>query len=398
MKNNNKINKLGFHKAVVGTPIEVFLLRAMFLSVFLQFSFSFFVRELPETDMIACLAIYALAVLMGVWTSIFIFSGEKFKDDKVIFISEKSIVTICFFSLLPSIPDIVISYELAMTNVNVRQILLDNPGYRFMPPRVLMLSSALFTASYMYYLVFVKEKTPAMIAVVGAMVLLNSLVFASRSLFVILLIFYILNLRNIITLKNFMYVVLLTGALSAYTTVVQGRSGGEMLSLTIFIENIVYYSTYFAYPLYLGSMVDIVFGDVSIFYSIFGLPADVIETYFSHGKGELTTHLADIARQSWIGFDIFGHEHGFANVLYPQYAMLYSSLGMLGVFLFYYAVTIFICYLKAFDNMFYFARILGFYLIFETARGAALGTPGMWLVLLGAFSITIYLKMFTRQP
>lgn len=381
------------HTAVYHCSTADFILRCLFFAMILQVFGLMLFQTPPPLSSIYGLLTYFFGVVSGVVLAKVV--SEYFKTSQnlyvqVVGISEKKVILAAFIAFLPVLPDALYASWLATQHQNIRYVLLTQPDLRIFNPKVLMVFGFLFSVIATYYLVFLKDKSKKGLVFIFGLFCLNAMIYVSRTDFVLLLIVYLLNSKKIITVKKVTAVVLVIVALGLYTMFIQGRT--EVQNISTLIDVVLYYSAYFGYPPYLAAKVGDVFGEISIAYSLFGYPVDVIETYFSPATGVIARHLEHIATPNWIGVDITGKEHVWANVLYPQYGFISYTLGLCGVFLYYAIISFLICVLSEVNKRwFYFWRVVGFLIIFESARGAAIGGPGTWFQIISALLITVFL-------
>jgi len=385
------------HTAVYYCTTENFILRCLLFAVAMQILGAMLFQSLPPLNSIYSLLAYFCGVIVGVTAAKVV--SESFHSTKKTYIqnmevSEARIILMAFIAFLPVIPDALNAIWLSTQHHNIRYILLTQPELRLFSPKILMVFGILFSVIATYYLIFVKDKSKKGIAIVFGLFCLNAMIYVSRTDFVLLFIMYILNSKKLFTIKKLVMVLLAVIGLGLYTMFIQGRT--EVQSISTLLDVILFYSAYFGYPLYLAAKVGDVFGEISIAYSLFGYPMDVVETYLSPATGVIAQHLEHIATPSSIGIDITGREHIWANVLYPQYGFVMSTLGLCGVFLYYTVISFVICIVsKLNESWAYFWRVVAFLFIFESARGAAIGVPATWFQIIAAFLIVMILARKT---
>lgn len=382
-----------FHHIAYETSFVTFILRCLGASAALQvLGVSLFV-EPPTSRSFILFVSYIVGVLLGVGLSVLSFGGQKSMSQTprvfTIGVSEKVILIFGVIVSIPLLPDAFWSlYQLTYIQ-DIRRFLLDNPDVKIISPKItLVFGSAIIVCTY-YYLVFVVHKSKVGIALMFSMLLLKSLLYVSRSEFVFLAIFYFLNQKKIISVRLISIFFVTIILLGLFTIVFQGRTENNDLDALFVVLS--YYSAYFGYPMYLVEGIKPIFGEYSISYAILGYPVDVIETQL-YNKGGIASNLDNIATPSWVGFDIFGKEHSWGNVLYPQYGFLGLIIGPVGVSIYYALVTTFICIMGIRSGSKQFLwRLIGFIWVFISARSAALGVPNTWFVIAFAilFSILI---------
>lgn len=378
------------HAAEVQTSIASFLTRCMCVAVALQIIAILLFRNMPTAESIEALFSYAGGVIFGTLVGVLVvqkkWGGVGLPISNVWHqynISERRIVALAAILCVPLVPDAINTLILAMQQMNVRQSLLDDPTLKIVDPKILMLFGNAVYTLVIYYFIFLRGKSVAGIVLMTFFLFAKVMIYVSRTEVVILLFFYFFSVRHMFAPRKVLLAILMVVVIGLFTIFVQGRS--EDRSFGHLLDVVVFYSAYFGYPPYLVSEVKNVFGDYSIAYAILGYPIDVLETFFGNFSGEIARHLNHIATPSWVGFDLSGHEHYYANVLYPQYGLLFHSTGLLGVFAYYAAISLFIV---VFDQLnpryFFFWRVVAFVLIFESARSHAIGLPGTWFLLISA--------------
>lgn len=341
----------------------------------------------PQANALIDLAMYVLGVLLGCLMAVLAlrcmrshdFSSGKSALFITCRISERQLFWLTLVLFLPLLPDSLLAFVMSQQQVNVRYSLLTDPSLRILDPKWIMLIGRGVFLLLWFHLIFVKPKTVWITIGMFVIYIFMSFIWASRTEFMLLGVLYVVNARRLITRTNILLLVFLALLMSFYTIVIQGRGG--MPGYAGYVDATLFYSVYFAYPLYLYSAIPKVFKDLSIPYALLGYPVDVLETYFAVIPGVIARHLDEIATYSYIGLDLRGKVHEKANVLYPHYGLIGVTMGHLGV-LTYYMVIVFLVCLSAeyFRKYALLWRVLVFVLIWESARGFSLGTPNYWFM------------------
>ena len=384
--------KKKYHKAIYYGSTQGFIFRCLFVAVILQIvGMSLFV-VLPNIESFYSFFSYQLGVIIGVGLSSLMLgfvSGGSRRYIQYVSINEKKILTICFFLSVPLIPDALGTLVYMFEYSDIRKFLLENQDAKIISPKITMFFGVGLFITVSYYLTFVTNKSKFGILLALSFVFLKSLLFMSRAEFVILAIFYMLNRQKLFSFRMVGAGFLIVIFLAFFTVYAQGRTGDQ--GFDALTRVLAYYSAYFGYPLYLTSNIGEVFGEYSVLYSLIGYPWDVVESFLS-SSGVIASHLDHIATPTWVGFDVFGREHYWGNVLYPQYGFIAGKLGDWGVVLYYAFIAMMLSLLgELYKPSTFFWRVLVFIWIFNTARSAALGVPGTWFQIFFSAILAYYL-------
>ena len=342
----------------------------------------------PNWAAVTDLAMYALGVMMGCLLAWIVLkeispSSRTKGDAEYVFhcrLSEKQLLLLTTICFLPLLPDSILAFVMSQQQENVRYYLLTDSSIRIINDKLIMVLSQPVVLLVWFYVVFVNPKKIWITVAMFFLFSMETFIWASRTEFVLLSFFYLVNSRKILTLKNMVLGVSVFLLMSFYTIFIQGRA-----DLEGYVQSTIFYSIYFAYPIYLHSMIPSVFQDLTISYALFGYPVDVVETYMA-GLPMIARHLDEIATYSIIGEDINGTVHDKANVLYPHYGFLGVTIGHIGVFAYYAFSVAAICIMAEKFRSYLFAwRILIFVFIYSSSRAFAFGVPNNWFFLIFAF-------------
>ncbi|MBT8517342.1 hypothetical protein G6706_09055 [Polynucleobacter paneuropaeus] len=376
----SKKNNLVFYGSNVN-----YILRCLLFAVLPQIIGSYAFIKYPEFDAIKAFLCYIFGVLSGIIIFKYIF---RFKYNNLIILKMKNNKIYYFIAILlfiPIIPDTFYALFLALQGgaENIRYVLLNNPDIRIINIKLLTIFSVLITSIIWLYFTFLDVRNFKITFLMLCMLFLISCIWASRSDLMLFIIFYFLNRKKVLTKDNILLIFIGFIIISFYTIFIQGRS-----ELVDYINSTVFYSIYFAYPIYLFSHIPDIFTNISIFYSAIGYPADIVETALSSSLG-FTSHLSEIAEFSNIGEDIFGSIHSQANVLYPQYGFLYNTIGNAGVYAYYLILTFLLLLLSSnFQKYMYSWRFLIFILIWDSSRSFPLAIVNTWIFLISTILIS----------
>lgn len=356
-------------------------------------------KHLPSWAAVTDLTMYALGVTMGcllacVALKVISSPSQTSGNVKYVFhcrLTEKQLLLLTTICFIPLLPDSILAFVMSQLQENVRYSLLTDSSTRILDPKWIMVLSQPVVLLVWFYVVFVNPKKLWITVAMIILFLMETFIWASRTEFVLLGFFYLVNCKKLLTKKNIILSVGIFVFMSFYTIFIQGRA-----DLAGYIESTIFYSVYFAYPIYLHSFIPAVFNDLTIPYALFGYPADVIETYMA-GMNMIARHLDEIATYSVIGEDVRGIVHEHANVLYPHYGFLGFTLGHLGVFIYYaFAVAVICIMAEKFRRYLFTWRILIFIFIYSSSRAFAFGVPSNWFFLIFAFLFClVFMKVAT---
>lgn len=336
------------------TSISAWILRLAITSFLLQQLTSFLLKSHVSIDTRVASAVPLLCVFIVIYylrlISPPLVRSIRAKSPDILSwkIRNKRVHIICWACFLFLMPDILLSCFQISSISNVRSLLISSDAQRFLPVQLMNLLSSVYIAYATFIILFCKKKssggflTPLLLVGVFSISLLN----AARGEIISLLAMYILSRsdRKYTKLAKFVLAALFTSilALSLYTIFIQKRAAG----ITALSKVILFYLSYYAYPLHLTQSIHHVFGDVSPLYAVFGYFYDVVASFLLGSQG-LTRYMSLMTTVSPVGLDVFGFSHDHANVLYPQFGFLYIYGGYWLEILFYIATTFLIIYISA---------------------------------------------------
>jgi hypothetical protein len=370
---------------------EFFAFKCLIFALIPQVVGTFLFINNPSFSAYLSLIIYGSGVLSGILLLKILRVRTANSGLKETIISNQTFLMIVILLSIFLIPDSIQTFILNFnsSNENTRSFLLNNQDVRIINIKFLTLISVILTSLIWLYVTYVQNKNYLIVFLMCSMLFMISTLWSSRTDILIFIIFFLLNTKKIISLRNLTIVIFSYLLMAFYTVFIQNRAEfSQILNTTIF------YSAYFGYPLYLFDDIQYVFNDLSFLYSLLGYPVDVLETFFSSSSG-ITSHLSELATYSYIGFDFYGNEHSQANVLYPHYGILYSTVGYFGIYIYYCFITfLLIFFATQFKRYRFTFRFLLFSLIWDSSRLFSLATINVWIFL---FSSLLFCKIFIKK-